>query len=797
MKRIVLFTLLLIALSVAAIAQKKLKGKVFDLSNNNPLPGATIAVSGKVVTNTDKDGIFSVDCNRSAEITVSFIGYETYKQVINNCNEELRIGLTLFGNILGEVEITATSNQNKSLLYQPVSITKLSETELKRGNGLFLDDAINSNVPGVTMNRRTVSAGQQFNIRGYGNGVRGTNGLSSNFDGQGYKVYLNDIPVTDAEGITLMDDIDFGSIGNVEVVKGPSGTLFGLAIAGVVNLKTIKPEKGKIKIGQDVMLGSYGLQRFTIHFLMGTDRTSLLMNFGYQHSDGFMSHTASRKRFVNFSGDFQVSEKQSINFHAGFSNSYEQRGGELTLTQYASKDYSGNPEYIKRNAHSHIVSFRLGAGHTYHFNTHISNTTTVFGTGLSSNVSSGSGWTDKDPINYGFRSTLDTKFSVGEEITLSGITGIEAQRQNAQTIGYFMKADPANPGGYYRIDTMRSNQYTISGTKSLFTEWTLALPKGLMFTAGVGLSTMKIDLNDRFVRPGITRPLNYIKNYNGMLSPHLAINKVFNKELSLYFSYSKGYKAPVSSYFFIPVSPSIGFVDSALKSEKGNQFEIGSKGALLKDKLIYQLAIFSAKFSDKMTVVAVPLNPPAVGTAFTYIANGGTHDDMGIEALVKYTACQSEKGFFKMIRPFANLTWSKFKYRDYKVEKLKSPPTSDTTLDYSGMPVAGVAPWMANLGVDLIAAYGIYANIAYLYKDGMPITSDNLVRSTSYNLLNAKFGIKHSLSKHFELDAFWGVNNITGTQYPLMVFVNQLPDAYMPAPYKANYFGGINLKYIF
>lgn len=60
----------------------------------------------------------------------------------------------------------------------------------KQGQGIFLQDAIETSVPGVIMNRRTVSGGQQFNIRGYGNGARGTNGVNSNFDGQGYKVYV-------------------------------------------------------------------------------------------------------------------------------------------------------------------------------------------------------------------------------------------------------------------------------------------------------------------------------------------------------------------------------------------------------------------------------------------------------------------------------------------------------------------------------------------------------------------------------------------------------------------------------
>src|SRR6185437_16719139 len=154
--------------------------------------------------------------------------------------------------------------------------------------------------PGVTLQRRAVSSGQQFNIRGYGGGSGGTGRISSNFDGQGYKVYLNGIPITDAEGITLLDDIDFGSVGNVEVTKGPSGTLYGLAIAGVVNLKTIRPEKNKTSIGQDVLIGSYGLQRYTTHLEIGKENLSFLVNYGHQKTDGYLLHNASHKDFINF-----------------------------------------------------------------------------------------------------------------------------------------------------------------------------------------------------------------------------------------------------------------------------------------------------------------------------------------------------------------------------------------------------------------------------------------------------------------------------------------------------------------
>jgi iron complex outermembrane recepter protein len=784
--------------SISVNAQTSTSGQVVDASTNKPLAGATITFQNKESTTADVNGRFTIDCNKHTRITVSFVGYESRQQAVN-CDQEILVSLTASNSTLAAIEITATSSQNKSILYQPQSITKLNPLELKRTTGLFLDDAINANVPGVTMQRRGLSSGQQINIRGYGNGVRGTNGASSNFDIQGTKIYLNGIPLTDAEGITVLDDIDFNSVGNIEVVKGPSGTLYGLAIAGVVNLNTIQAEKGKTSIGQDVLIGNYGLQRYTTHFQTSREHSSILVNYGRQKADGYMVHTASKKDFVNVAGTVQPNEKQSISFYGGYSNSFDERGGELTITQYQNQDYSGNPAYIQRNAHSNIISVRFGVTHTYAFSNDLSNTTTVFGTGMTNNSSSASGWTDKNPINYGFRSTLDSKFKLGRGTSLSGITGIEMQRQNAQVIGYFMSPDPRNPGGYYRIDTMRSNQYYVTSTKSLFTEWTLALPHDLSITAGIGWSTMNIDLNDRFVRPNYTKPTHFEKDYNNMVSPHVAINKVFSSQLSIYAAYSKGYKAPVSSYFFIPVNTGNAVLDSSLKPEIGNQFEIGSKGTLLKDKLVYQVSLFNAVFSNKMTAIAVPLNPPAVGTAYSYVANGGKVNNKGLEVSAKYTVYQSARSLFTLIRPFANFTYSKFRYEDFKMQALNGTRTGVVETDYSNKEVAGVPPMTFNAGVDVSTLPGVYLNAYYSYRDAVYLTSvnDETQKAKAFALVNAKIGFRRSLSAHFDLDASFGINNIGGVQYYNMVFVNQLPDAYLPAPLKTVYFGGVNLKYNF
>lgn len=801
MEKTFMFLISLLWLNVSFAQSTQIKGTVTDSETNTPLSNATIWVSGTKGTITNKNGEFTIDCNGdSLLLSVSFVGYESYKQNVS-CGSTAKIAMLLSANNLNTVEITATSNSSKAMLYQPVSISKLGETEIKRGTGILMDDAINTNIPGVYMERRTFSAGQQFNIRGYGNGTRGTNGINSNFDGQGYKVYLNGIPITDAEGITQMDDIDFGSIGNVEVVKGPSGTLYGQAIAGVVNLKTKKAEPGKISIGQDIMAGSYGLQRYTTHLAIGKERSSVLVNYGKQLYDGFMPHTKSKKDFVNAFGEFTPNDRQTISAYFGYSNSYDERNGEITKEAWDTLNYAGNPRYVKNNAHSNVMSFRAGVAHTYKFHDYVSNTTSIFGTGVISNVSSAGGWTDKSSINYGMRSTFDTRFPIGKKFTLSGITGVELQMQNAQTLGYPMVVDSANITGYNIIGNLRSNQYTISKTASAFTEWTLAMPYDFSLTAGFGWSGLGIELNDRFYTAtnnnpsnpnGTHNPTQYKNSFLKMFSPHVAINKVFIKKISIYASFNRSYKAPVSSYFFIPLT---GEVLTGLKPELGTQFELGSKGSLLKERLNYQVAAYYTMYTDKMTTIAVP-DATNTATSYVYVANAGKQNNVGLEIALRGVAYQSNKSV-KSISLFTNLAYSYFRYGAFKYQQLSSDKKSTVEVDFSNNVVAGAPPITFNVGVDLLTKPGLYFNMTYSFRDKMYYTSDNKNQTGFNHLLNTKIGYSHVFINHIGIDAFFGVNNITQNKNYAMVFVNQLPDAYIPAPNKANFFGGINLKYIF
>jgi iron complex outermembrane recepter protein len=804
MRKLLLFAYTLL-LTTLAFAQTNISSSVIDASSKKPLAGATI-IYGKNKIQTDREGKFTIPCADLTSISISFVGYNSVTYPVTSCSIDI-IKLTSSETTLETVEVVASSNPSKELLFQPAAIAKLGKAELNRSTGLFLDDAIQTNVPGVSMNRRSVGGGQQLNIRGYGNGTRGTRGPSSNFDGQGYKVYLNGIAVTDAEGITTFDDLDFGSMQNVEITKGPAGSLYGLAIAGAVNLSTVHPPKGESSLKQQVMLGNYGLQRYTTTFETSGENSSLLLNYGKQKSDGFSIHNKSKKDFFNLISDINVSEKQKFTAFFGFTNSYDERFGELTVDQWNKDDYSGNPEYIKRDAHSNVVTIRAGLGHTYNFTKNISNSTTIFGTSFNSNASSAGGWTDKGTMNFGLRSVFNTRIPLSEGINLNGVTGIETQKQLANVIGYSMKKNPSDTGStwvygqspYWVINTSTSNVYTESATTSLFTEWTLSLPSDLSLTAGVGTSNQRLELNDRFNTALATRPDKFEKNYSGMVSPHIALNKVFSKKYSVWASYSKGYKAPVTSYFYIttpvvattPPTPPTGRVNEDLEAELGNQFEVGTRGELLKGNLFYEISVFQTVFSNKMTAVAVasPLQPNT--TLYSYVVNGGDQIHKGLEANVKWVAYESSTRFFHLVRPFANFTYADYKYGDNFT--FQTSPTAKQ--DYSNKQVAAVPKQSFNAGIDLAMAYGIYANMTYNYRDKMPITSTNDLYAESYSLLNGKIGIQRNLAKHWGVDASFGINNITNTKYYIMVFANQLPDAYIPAPRNANYFGNLVVSY--
>jgi iron complex outermembrane receptor protein len=204
-----------------------------------------------------------------------------------------------------------------------------------------------------------------------------------------------------------------------------------------------------------------------------------------------------------------------------------------------------------------------------------------------------------------------------------------------------------------------------------------------------------------------------------------------------------------------------------------------------------------------MTSVAVPLNNSA--TAYSYVVNGGSQLHKGLELSLKYTLVQSREGLISQLTPFFNMAYSDFTYGNNFSYVTGATVSTLDTFNFSGLSVFGAPKFTHAAGIDMELRFGGYASVSVLHKDGFSYALEKVsntpktfvVRNTeAYDLLNFKLGYRSNLGRRWNIDLSFGVNNATGEKYPMMVFVNQLPDAFIPAPPKALLFGGLQLKYL-
>jgi len=78
------FLMSLMLFAQLAIAQGTISGNITD-DEGVPLPGATVLVQGtNNGTTTDFDGNFSIQANVGDLINISYVGYESINQTVNN-----------------------------------------------------------------------------------------------------------------------------------------------------------------------------------------------------------------------------------------------------------------------------------------------------------------------------------------------------------------------------------------------------------------------------------------------------------------------------------------------------------------------------------------------------------------------------------------------------------------------------------------------------------------------------------------------------------------------------------------
>ncbi|MBK5193847.1 MAG: TonB-dependent receptor plug domain-containing protein, partial [Flavobacteriaceae bacterium] len=200
------------------IYSQTIKGKILNATSLQPVENSTIFnLASEVIAVSNSKGEFGIKAEKfPVMLHISADGFADQLVEIKNSDQKIEIYLILTSEVLSEVIIRSTMIPIK-LQKIPASVSLISAEDLKRIDASNLVTAFN-NVPGVYVNQGALNT-TKLNIRGIG--------ARSQYSTNRIQAYFNEIPLTTAEGELTLDDIDLESLSGIEVIKGPTSSLYG------------------------------------------------------------------------------------------------------------------------------------------------------------------------------------------------------------------------------------------------------------------------------------------------------------------------------------------------------------------------------------------------------------------------------------------------------------------------------------------------------------------------------------------------------------------------------------------
>ena len=242
MRKLFLLLPLLLLAMFAVSQQKNLTGTVVNKITNEPLAGVTVR-SGKITSQTDSTGKFTIKASDGETLTFTFIGMNPLSVKVDKSLRSLKFGLTTADNSLEQIVVTGYTTEKKKDLIGAVTVVNMDEIkDIPDGNPI---KALQGRVPGLFV-------ANNGNLNGaVGVTLRGITTLNDNdplyiIDGMPTQRGLQELNQNDIESIQVLRDAS-------------AATIYGSRAAGGVIIITTKTgKKGKTRIDFDASTSIQG-----------------------------------------------------------------------------------------------------------------------------------------------------------------------------------------------------------------------------------------------------------------------------------------------------------------------------------------------------------------------------------------------------------------------------------------------------------------------------------------------------------------------------------------------------------
>lgn len=307
-----------IFLQLQTDAKGSLKG-IIKTSDSKPAEFVSVSVKGTGKgAQTDENGEFTIrNIPAGAQaLVIQYLGYEALEQsVVVDQDQTLTLPVIFLkedSRTLHEVVINGSLNKfaNKESDYiarmplrnleNPQVYSVVGSKLIKEQLSVGLTEVIR-NAPGAVP---VINPSGGFNafLRGFGVGINARNGM---------------------ESASERSSLDIGNIERIEILKGPSATLFGSSVSsygGVVNLVTKKPFE-TARTEASYTTGSYGLNRITadVNTPVNKQKTVLMRtNIALHKERSFLDYGFNNKFLIATSLSYYASSRLTFHVDAEF-----------------------------------------------------------------------------------------------------------------------------------------------------------------------------------------------------------------------------------------------------------------------------------------------------------------------------------------------------------------------------------------------------------------------------------------------------------------------------------------------
>jgi iron complex outermembrane recepter protein len=667
-----------------------------------------------------------------------------------------------------EVTVVGTRSEEK-IIDIPYSVFRVDSKELSYGRKVSARDVL-ADVPGLFLQNRYGNNDIRVSIRGFG--TRSSTGI------RGIRILQDGIPESEPDGESVIDAIDFTSLGGVEVVKGNLSSLYANSPGGLINFVTDRYFKEDY-IGTANQFGSFGLRQSGLKVGIKNNDQRLFITYKYRNLDGYRKHSSEYQHQLNTIFEAFIGTKSTLSIHANFVDGLNRIPGSLTKEQFETDPFMADPLAISQDYKRITKKGRIAGKYITHLGDSQKYEIEIIGFGGIKELEK----TDNDFY------TLTTRYSLGGYARFTVKEDLY-EHKNIFTIGsdYAFQSGPI---------TQFEN---FSGNKgiSVQNEYNESLSNiGFYMLEHFNIINEKLDLflSSRFDDNLFARnnyiPFGFTDTTRTMrgLSPKIGLNYKVTPTIALYSSYGLSYDYPaLSEVSNNPFSSNSSYtINPDLEPQKSNNFEFGIKGNLVDKKsefmrkIFFEVTYFNYFIKDEIVPFVINLK--------TYFKNAPRTRRIGIEV-----GFMSEP--FEEVELTVNYTFTNFYYENFVTENFT--PSGTVIVDYTNNKVPSVPKHIFNF--IFVKELELSEDISGLiiwdcdYIADMYVNDANSEKSNGYFYGNFMAGLTYS-NDFLYVTGFFGMNNIFDKRFTSFININDFYGKYYETGEPQTFYAGLNFNY--